>query len=67
MLKLTLLAAYTEHAGDFPDPERYARLLTNFELDKLPKVDAKSLRSIEKTLTQRIPELVGQFGNPYEA
>lgn len=53
-------------AGDFPDPEKYARLLTTFELDKLPKVDAKVLRSIEKTLEQRIPELVGHFGNPYD-
>ena len=53
-------------SGDFPDPERYARLLSGFDIDKLPKPDGKALRSIEKTLNIRIPALVGQFSNPYD-
>jgi len=51
--------------GDFPDVDRFRERLRSWDLDKLPKLDAKALRSLEKTLTVRIPALMQRFDNPY--
>lgn len=53
--------------GDFPDMDRFRERLRGWDLDKLPKLDTKALRSVEKTLTVRIPSLMQRFENPYVA
>jgi len=51
--------------GDFPDVDRFRERLRSWDLDKLPKLNAKALRSLENTLTVRIPALMQRFDNPY--
>ena len=52
-------------AGDFPDVDRFRDRLRGWDLDKLPKLDTKALRSVDKTLTVRVPALMQRFENPY--
>jgi len=52
-------------AGDFPDPVRYANILSSFELASFPKLREKDVKALDQALSVEIPALVRQFDNPY--
>jgi len=52
-------------AGDFPDPARFAEILSAFDLSAFPKLTKEMLKQIDNVLSIDIPNLVKQFDNPY--
>jgi hypothetical protein len=60
-----VVAADWPLAGDLPDLDRFRERLRGWDLDRLPKLDVKALRTIDKTLNSRIPLLMQRFENPY--
>lgn len=52
-------------AGDFPDPARFAEILSAFDLSTFPKLTKDMMKQIDNVLSVDIPNLVKQFDNPY--
>lgn len=52
-------------AGDFPDVNRYAQILSAYDLSAFPKLREKDVKALDDTLSVDIPALVKRFENPY--
>mmetsp|Transcript_19149 Transcript_19149/g.32938 ORF Transcript_19149/g.32938 Transcript_19149/m.32938 type:complete len:548 (+) Transcript_19149:333-1976(+) len=52
-------------AGDFPDPARFAEILSSFNLADFPKASKEMVKQIDNVLSLDIPNLVKQFDSPY--
>eukprot|EP01023_Acetabularia_acetabulum_P005283 TRINITY_DN12158_c0_g1_i2.p1 TRINITY_DN12158_c0_g1~~TRINITY_DN12158_c0_g1_i2.p1 ORF type:complete len:593 (-),score=84.80 TRINITY_DN12158_c0_g1_i2:227-1900(-) len=51
--------------GDFPDLNRFREILKTFDLSSFPKLDKKSIKCLEDTLSEEIPALLKRFENPF--
>lgn len=62
---LNIQREYHVHPGDFPDVVRYREILSAFDLSKFPKLEKSVIGTIDRVLTQDIPNLVKKLGNPF--
>ena len=64
---LNIQREYHVHPGDFPDVVRYREILSAFDLSKFPKLEKSVIGTIDRVLTNDIPNLVRKLGNPFSA
>ena len=64
---LNIQREYHVHPGDFPDVVRYREILSAFDLSKFPKLEKSVIGTIDRVLTNDIPNLVKKLGNPFSS
>ncbi|XP_009770776.2 EH domain-containing protein 1-like isoform X1 [Nicotiana sylvestris] len=53
-------------AGDFPNVEHFREVLSGYSIDKFEKLKPKLIQAVDDMLGYDIPELLKNFGNPYD-